>query len=92
MQNFDVSATNPNDTIGGGGGCLCSPQKQTDCKPPFVVFKGDELLDNASPIPVVCRACLEGALEEMDGELQLLGDPAYDPAEATTIDEEPLDI
>jgi len=80
MENFTISSTNPNESTGGRG-CLCSPVHSRDCRPPFVVFHGDELLDESSPHPVACRNCIEAALEQMDDERNILpvGDVVQQP-------------
>lgn len=66
-QLFFVSDTNPNDTTGGGG-CVCSPIKQIDCRPPFIIFPGNDMENIASPSVVMCRACAEAGLEACDGD------------------------
>jgi hypothetical protein len=65
---FHVSATNPNDQIGGGG-CLCSPTK-TDCVGPYAVFYGTETDSNVSPHVVVSLACAKAVVDQAEnGEL-----------------------
>jgi len=63
-----VSSINPNDSTGGGG-CICSPIKQQDCKPPYVIFYGNDMENVASPHVVACLACLEYATEKAQGEV-----------------------
>jgi hypothetical protein len=70
---FFVSDTNPNDTTGGGG-CICSPVKQIDCKAPFVIFPGNDMEDVGSPNVVVCQACLVAGVEACDGEVLSAGE------------------
>lgn len=53
---FVVSDQNPNDGIGGGG-CLCSPTKCVDCKPPYLIFPATETDNNLSPHAVLSVNC-----------------------------------
>lgn len=80
---FVVSSQNPNDTTGGGG-CICSPERQPDCKPPYCVFPGNDMENIASPHVVVGAACVEGMREKLLGEIYSAGEvesrddsPAY---------------
>jgi hypothetical protein len=71
-QNFHIVEINPNDNTGGGG-CLCSETKDTDCKPPYAVFYTQEMASNLSPHAVVCATCLNAATKALDGEVQAGG-------------------
>lgn len=53
---FFVTDENPNDTTGGGG-CVCDPQRQQDCKPPYAVFPGNDMENIASPHVVLSFDC-----------------------------------
>lgn len=53
---FFVTDENPNDTTGGGG-CVCDPAKQQDCKPPYAVFPANDMESIASPHVVICASC-----------------------------------
>jgi hypothetical protein len=80
---FMVSDTNPNDTTGGGG-CICDPIRQIDCKPPYAIFPGNDMENIASPHVVVCKSCAEAMVEQMThGEILSAGehDGASVPAE-----------
>lgn len=77
---FHVTDVNPNDTVGGGG-CLCSESKVSDCKPPFVVFYVQEMESNASPHAVACQACIDAAGDALRGEILSAGEVSH-PAEA----------
>lgn len=71
---FFVSETNPNDTTGGGG-CICSPQKQTDCKGPYCVFPGNDMENIISPHVVVGAPCVAAMLEKLShGEVFAAGE------------------
>lgn len=80
---FFVSATNPNDNAGGGG-CVCSPTKQPDCNPPYIVAPGNEMDSLLSPHVVICERCIgtaqeyltQGDPETVDGESVELDIPA----------------
>lgn len=72
-QMFQVTDVNPNDTTGGGG-CICDPEKQIDCKPPYAVFVGNDMESIASPHVVVCRGCAAAVLEAMNGEILAAGE------------------
>lgn len=83
---FFVSDTNPNDTTGGGG-CVCSPERQPDCKPPYVVFPGNDMENIASPHVVLCQACVTAAVAATHGEILAAGERGFD-AEATAEEDE----
>jgi hypothetical protein len=72
-QFFQVVTQNPND-VTGGGGCVCDPQKQIDCRPPYAVFPGNDMENVASPHVVVCLACAEAVLEKCQGEALVGGE------------------
>lgn len=73
-----ASDANPNDTTGGGG-CVCSPERQIDCKPPYVLLPGNEMDGIASPHVVMCKGCAEYAVKLMEGEILAAGeDPRVD--------------
>lgn len=92
MENFTISSTNPNQETGGGG-CLCYPTGSRDCKPPFVVFHGDELLDPLSPHAVCCKGCLGRAVERMETEEAIpVGDiPTVEEVPDEDVTEAPVD-
>jgi hypothetical protein len=74
---FHISTQNPND-VTGGGGCICSPEKQTDCRGPYAVFYANELESIASPHVVVGLPCLKAALRAAeDGEALSAGERSY---------------
>lgn len=72
-QQFIVSEINPNDNCGGGG-CVCDPRKQADCKPPYVVFHANEMIDHLSPHVVMCKDCAEAACKALGGEVLSAGE------------------
>lgn len=72
-QQFVVSDNNPNDTHGGGG-CVCDPLKQIDCKPPYIVITDNFLEDPRSPMVVVCQACVHGFAKALEGEALSVGE------------------
>lgn len=72
-QQFIVSDTNPNDTHGGGG-CICSPEKQRDCKGPYIVAYGNDMESGVSPHVVVGRACAYRMVELLGGEVLSAGE------------------
>lgn len=55
---FYLSDTNPNDTTGGGG-CLCSPIRESDTRGPYIVIPSNDMESIASPHVVVCAECLK---------------------------------
>jgi len=68
-QRFEITDVNPNDAVGGGG-CVCSPEKVTDCKGPFAVFYATEMGDTPySPHVVIGCACAKAVAAAMDGEV-----------------------
>lgn len=64
---FIVSDTNPNDNMGGGG-CVCDPRKQIDCKPPYIVCYANDMEDARSPHVVICQNCVCRMSELLGGE------------------------
>lgn len=70
---FFVSTNNPND-VTGGSGCVCAPDKQQDCKPPYIVIPGNEMDCLESPHPVVCGACVHRMAELLAGEVLSAGE------------------
>lgn len=72
-KQFIVSDVNPNDTLGGGG-CICDPRKQIDCKPPYVVFYGNDMLVDNSPHVVACKSCIDDCAEKLKGEVLSAGE------------------
>jgi len=72
-QQFIVSDTNPNDTHGGGG-CVCDPAKQSDCKPPYIVAYGNDMESAVSPHVVVCQNCVCRMTELLGGEALSAGE------------------
>ncbi len=81
---FFVTDTNPNDNTGGGG-CVCSPMKQVDCQPPYVVFPGNDMENISSPNVVICALCIDAADAALIGERLGAGEPS------TIMDAEPID-
>lgn len=87
-QFFQIVTQNPND-VTGGGGCVCDPQQQIDCRPPYAVFVGNDMENVASPHVVICAACAEAVVQACcgeplaGGETGLVGD-----AEAVLTDED----
>ncbi len=55
---FSVTDKNPNDPAGGGG-CMCSPVKTDQCRPPYCVFHAAEMLAPRSPMAVMSLACAQ---------------------------------
>ena len=64
---FIASNNNPNDNMGGGG-CICSPEKQVDCKPPYIIVPGNDMESCQSPHVVVCQRCVERMSHILSGE------------------------
>ena len=67
-QQYVVVDVNPNDNAGKGG-CVCSPHKQVDCKPPYIVCFGNEMWDDQSPHVVICAACAKVFAAAVGGEV-----------------------
>jgi hypothetical protein len=86
---FYVTQINPNDTTGGGG-CVCSPQAQPDCKPPYVVFPGNDMENIASPHVVVCESCLVAGAKACTGEVLAAGEPSHTVPAEDVFDEDEL--
>lgn len=61
-ENFVISSNNPNDGIGGGG-CLCNPLKDRDCRGPYAVFTAVETDNNLSPYCVLSLDCAKRIVE-----------------------------
>jgi hypothetical protein len=81
LEIFQVSETNPNDDIGGGG-CACSPEQKTSyCHPPYVVFYAASSDESYSPHLVVCQRCIDAAAEALG-----LEDPEPIDADAEELD------
>lgn len=78
---FIVSDVNPNDNMGGGG-CVCDPRKQIDCKPPFVVCFANDMEDARSPHVVICKACACRMVELLDGDPLSAGERSTIPETA----------
>ncbi len=70
---FAVTSVNPNDTTGGGG-CVCDPTRQIDCKPPYAVFYGNDMENISSPHVVICQSCAEAVVEKFQGEILASGE------------------
>ena len=80
-ENFKIVDVNPNDNVGGGG-CLCSESKDTDCHGPYAVFYVHDMASNISPHPVIGANCLRKAAAALDGEVLAGGEPVIElPAE-----------
>lgn len=94
-ERFYVSDTNPNDTCGGGG-CVCSEGKVSDCAGPYVIFPAVETDNNLSPFVVIGCNCLRAAAKALDGEVLSAGERAYDVdatgEEVTTSDDDIPDV
>lgn len=75
---FQIVDINPNDSCGGGG-CLCSEVKETDCQGPFVVFYAQEMENNLSPNAVACKDCILSAAKQLEGEVLAGGERANEP-------------
>jgi hypothetical protein len=80
-KQFIVSDTNPNDNMGGGG-CVCDPAKQTDCKPPYVIAYGNDMESAVSPHVVACASCVEAWHVALGGEVLSAGERNTIPATA----------
>ena len=79
--NYKVVDVNPNDNCGGGG-CVCDPRKQLDCRGPYVVFPDSEMYDYRSPHCVICSVCLDMAYKALhEGEV-LAGGERVEPLPA----------
>ena len=70
---FSVTSVNPNDTHGGGG-CVCDPRKQVDCKPPYIVCYANDMEDPRSPHVVICAACVNMMKLKLAGEALVSGE------------------
>ena len=75
-QMFLVSDHNPNETTGGGG-CVCDPERQIDCRPPYVILPGNDMESIASPHVVICKDCAEAFVEALGGEVLSAGEDEY---------------
>ena len=75
-QRYSISATNPNESVGGGG-CLCSETKCTDAGGPYAVFYGNEMDSGLSPHVVICAPCARGFVDALDGGAETIqaGEP-----------------
>lgn len=84
---FSVTSVNPNDTLGGGG-CVCDPRKQVDCKPPYIVCYANDMEDPRSPHVVICQACVGMMQEKLGGEALVSGEKhvVTEPATVATRD------
>lgn len=91
-ERFHIVDTNPND-ITGGGGCLCSEDKVTDCNGPYAVFYVHDMASNISPHPVIGAHCLAKAAAALEGEVQAGGESAtvidLDPSQYQEIEPDP---
>ena len=67
MGHFIITDNNPNDDVGGGG-CLCSPDKVTDCKGPFAVFHVTDMDNPVSPHQVIGARCIKEIAAAVEGE------------------------
>ena len=67
-QQFSATDKNPNDAMGGGG-CVCDPNKVTDCKGPYIVCHATDMYDPLSPYPVICKSCVHKMAEMLEGEI-----------------------
>lgn len=75
---FFVTDENPNDTTGGGG-CVCDPQRQIDCKPPYAVFPANDMENIASPHVVICQSCACAVALQMDSTPAIPREQGYKP-------------
>lgn len=87
---FFVSDTNPNDTTGGGG-CICSPERQSDCRAPYLIFPGNDMENIASPSVVVGAPCVRAMFRSLEGEVLQAGEDMH-IAEAEVVDEDDIEI
>lgn len=71
---FFVTDENPNDTTGGGG-CVCDPQRQIDCKPPYAVFPANDMENIASPHVVMCEPCARSVAAALQAEREDYTEP-----------------
>lgn len=87
---FEIVETNPNDSVGGGG-CLRSESKHTDCRGPYVLFPYVEMENNLSPHAVICSAHLEEVHEALSDKGARLAGGEKDPdvIEGTATELEP---
>lgn len=89
LEMFRVVEVNPNEASGGGG-CLCSEDKNPDCKGPYVVFYAQDMASNISPHPVIGATCLKQAAKALDedplagGEAGTIELPESEVEEITT--------
>lgn len=77
-QMFQVVTQNPND-VTGGGGCVCDPQQQIDCRPPYAVFPGNDMENVASPHVVICAGCAAAVVAKCAGEALVGGETGRVP-------------
>lgn len=73
--------TNPND-LTGGGGCLLSETKHTDCEGPYIHFVATDMDSAISPHAVACKQCIVDAynmLTDEDQEIAAGPDPGTIP-------------
>lgn len=91
MALFSITDRNPNDYAGGSGGCMCSPIKTAQCRPPYCTFIGTEMLAPRSPIPVLSLHCAQQfvakaapAALEAAPDVQVQAPPPPPPAKART--------
>ncbi len=87
---FFTSDTNPNDTTGGGG-CICDPEAQRDCLPPYLIFPGQSLEGIASPHVVACYECLRAGAAACLGEIGGAGEDP-NPTRVLTVVPEPATV
>jgi hypothetical protein len=79
MSTFFVSDNNPNDGIGGGG-CVCHPGKNLDCKPPYAVFPACETDSNLSPHVVLSLGCARAFVRKAKDKTEILSSGERDTA------------
>lgn len=81
-----VTTENPNDNSGGGG-CVCSPDKVTDCKGPFVVIPGNDMDNPYSPHVVIGSRCVDRAA----AALAVHAIEGTQVVESEAVEEDPVD-
>lgn len=71
---FTITDKNPNDPAGGGG-CMCTPVKTSQCSPPYCVFHGNEMLAPRSPLPVLSLHCARQFVAAVDERAVAASEP-----------------
>ena len=91
-ERFQVVEVNPNDAVGGGG-CLCSEDRNPDCKGPFAVFFHGETNSNISPHPVLCLGCADAFVKRAESDDILAGGESNPESDAPSdVDGSSIDV